>query len=127
MKLTSASGAEQPHRSPPSPRPQRRIGYKYQSSSFQTRLSRIGYKRLKASLQIFNRTAARFVTHVSLRLPRYALGWFVAEIFIDLLQGDKTSYLAQDPDWQPSLPCIDSALSGDDFRMADLLRFAGVA
>jgi hypothetical protein len=51
----------------------------------------------------------------------------VTEVFIGLLQGDPTSYLSQDPEWQPSLPSIDASLTGDDFRMVDLLRFAGVA
>ncbi|MDW4573940.1 heme peroxidase family protein [Microbacterium sp. M3] len=51
----------------------------------------------------------------------------VAEVLIGLLQGDRSSYLAQDPDWQPSLPTLDPARQGDDFRMVDLLHFAGVA
>ena len=51
----------------------------------------------------------------------------VAEVLIGLLQGDTTSYLSQDPDWQPFLPTIDPARTGDDFLMIDLLRFAGVA
>lgn len=51
----------------------------------------------------------------------------VAEVFIGLLQGDKGSYLSQDPDWQPFLPTIDSSKQGDDFAMVDLLKFAGVA
>lgn len=51
----------------------------------------------------------------------------VAEVFIGLLQGDRSSYLSQDPDWEPFLPTIDPARTGEDFRMVDLLRFAGVA
>ncbi|MFB7884590.1 heme peroxidase family protein [Microbacterium sp. NPDC056057] len=51
----------------------------------------------------------------------------VAEVFLGLLQGDRASYLAQDPDWQPSLPTIDPGRTGDDFLMIDLLRYAGVA
>ncbi|MBL8553715.1 MAG: hypothetical protein JNL41_05515 [Phenylobacterium sp.] len=51
----------------------------------------------------------------------------VTEVFLGLMEGDSSSYLSQDPDWQPSLPCIDSTLTGDDFRMIDLLRFAQVA
>ena len=51
----------------------------------------------------------------------------VAEVLIGLIQGDRGSYLSQDPDWQPFLPTFDPARQGDDFRMVDLLRFAGVA
>ncbi|MCE7796116.1 heme peroxidase family protein [Sphingobium sufflavum] len=54
-------------------------------------------------------------------------GRIIAEVFIGLLQGDGTSYLSQDPEWQPSLPTIDPAHKGDDFRIIDLLRFAQVA
>jgi hypothetical protein len=46
-------------------------------------------------------------------------GRIVAEVFIGLLQGDRASYLQQNPNWTPIL--------GQDFSMADLLRFAGVA
>ena len=48
-------------------------------------------------------------------------GRIVAEVFIGLLQGDHMSYLQQDPDWTPNLG------PDQDFKMADLLRFAGVA
>ena len=48
-------------------------------------------------------------------------GRIVAEVFIGLLEGDHMSYLKQDPDWTPNLG------QDQDFRMADLLRFAGVA
>jgi hypothetical protein len=51
----------------------------------------------------------------------------VTEVFIGLLQGDRASYLSQDPDWEPSLPTIDPSRKGEDFTMIDLLRFAGVA
>lgn len=51
----------------------------------------------------------------------------VTEVFLGLLQGDKGSYLAQDPEWQPFLPTIDASKKGDDFRMIDLLRYAEVA
>jgi len=54
-------------------------------------------------------------------------GRIVAEVFIGLMQGDGTSYLSQDPEWQPSLPTIDAGRTGDDFLIIDLLRFAGVA
>ena len=46
-------------------------------------------------------------------------GRIVAEVFVGLLQGDPNSYLQKEPGWQPTL--------GQDFGMADLLRFAGVA
>ena len=51
----------------------------------------------------------------------------VAEVLIGLIQGDRTSYLSQDPDWQPFLPTFNNTNQGDDFRMVDLLHFAGVA
>lgn len=51
----------------------------------------------------------------------------VAEVFIGLLQGDRGSYLNQDPEWEPSLPTIDTSRRGEDFKIVDLLRFAGVA
>ena len=51
----------------------------------------------------------------------------VAEVLIGLLQGDRASYLSQDPDWEPSLPTVDPSRKGEDFTMVDLLRFAGVA
>jgi hypothetical protein len=51
----------------------------------------------------------------------------VTEVFIGLLQGDRTSYLAQDPDWEPTLPTVDPSRRHEDFTMVDLLHFAGVA
>lgn len=51
----------------------------------------------------------------------------VTEVFLGLLEGDRTSYLSQEPDWEPSLPTIDASRKGEDFAMVDLLRFAGVA
>lgn len=48
-------------------------------------------------------------------------GTIVGEVFLGLLKGDPTSYLAVQPNWTPTLP---SASGG--FRMTDLLRFAGV-
>lgn len=48
-------------------------------------------------------------------------GRIVAEVLIGVLQGDRMSYLRQDPEWTPTLA------SGDTFEMADLLTFAGVA
>lgn len=47
----------------------------------------------------------------------------VAEVIIGLIQGDKTSFLNQDPNWVPK------DINGDekkDFNMADLLELAGV-
>lgn len=51
----------------------------------------------------------------------------VAEVFLGLIQGDRASYLSQDPEWQPFLPTVDPSKKGDDFSMIDLLRFAQVA
>jgi hypothetical protein len=48
-------------------------------------------------------------------------GRIVAEVFIGLLEGDHMSYLQQDPGWRPTLG------HDQDFKVADLLRFAGVA
>ncbi|TKB67733.1 MAG: peroxidase [Nitrospira sp.] len=49
-------------------------------------------------------------------------GRIVGEVFIGLLRADETSYLAARPNWTPVLP---SATPGD-FRITDLLTFAGV-
>lgn len=54
-------------------------------------------------------------------------GRIVTEVFVGLIDGDRTSYRSQDPEWQPFLPTVDPARQGDDFTMVDLLRFAGVA
>ena len=48
-------------------------------------------------------------------------GRIVAEVFIGILQGDSMSYLQKDPNWKPTLG------QNQDFKLADLLRFAGVA
>ena len=48
-------------------------------------------------------------------------GRIVAEVFLGILQGDRLSYLRQDPEWTPTLG------HKDDFTMVDLLKFAGVA
>ena len=48
----------------------------------------------------------------------------VAEVIIGLLQGDKQSYLVQDPDWTPALPTVDPAHQGAQFSMIDLLTVA---
>jgi len=49
-------------------------------------------------------------------------GRIVGEVFVGLLKADESSYLAAQPNWTPVLP---SATPGD-FRMTDLLTFAGV-
>lgn len=54
-------------------------------------------------------------------------GRIVAEVFIGLIEGDRSSYLSQDPDWEPTLSTINAADKGENFRMVDLLRLAGVA
>jgi hypothetical protein len=46
----------------------------------------------------------------------------VGEVYVGLLQEDRGSYLRVNPGWKPTLP---SATPGD-FRMRDLLTFAGV-
>ena len=45
----------------------------------------------------------------------------VAEVFIGLLERDAASYLAQAPEWRPTLP---AAVAGE-FNMVDLLKFVG--
>ena len=49
-------------------------------------------------------------------------GRIVGEVFIGLLKADETSYLAARPRWKPVLP----AATRGDFRITDLLTFAGV-
>lgn len=49
-------------------------------------------------------------------------GRIVGEVFIGLLRADRSSYLASERHWRPTLP---SSTPGD-FRMTDLLTFAGV-
>jgi hypothetical protein len=46
----------------------------------------------------------------------------VGEVFVGLLKEDPASYVSAAPQWKPTLP---STRAGD-FRMADLLQFAGV-
>jgi hypothetical protein len=46
----------------------------------------------------------------------------VTEVFLGLLAADRTSYLAQNPRWRPTLP----SRSRGTFTMVDLLTFAGV-
>jgi hypothetical protein len=47
----------------------------------------------------------------------------VGEVFIGLLKADRSSYLASNPQWKPTLP---SAGGAGTFRITDLLTFAGV-
>jgi hypothetical protein len=47
-------------------------------------------------------------------------GRIVAEVILGLIQGDRQSYLSQDPDWTPTYG------TGDNFGMVDLLSVAGV-
>lgn len=49
-------------------------------------------------------------------------GRIVGEVFIGLLKADESSYMAAEPGWTPVLP---SDTPGD-FRMTDMLKFAGV-
>ena len=49
----------------------------------------------------------------------------VGEVFIGLLQLDGNSFLRTNPGFRPNLPRRDG--STGDFRMVDLLTFAGVA
>ncbi len=51
-------------------------------------------------------------------------GRIVAEVIIGLLEGDRQSYLSQEPDWHPTLPTRDPANFGNDFTMVDLLCLA---
>ncbi len=48
-------------------------------------------------------------------------GRIVAEVLLGLLLADPTSYLGAKPDWKPVLPSREDG----EFRMADLLEFAG--
>ena len=61
------------------------------------------------------------VMESGLRLGPVGSG-IVGEVFIGLLKADSESYLTAERTWTPVLP---SAAAGD-FRMTDLLRFAGV-
>jgi hypothetical protein len=47
----------------------------------------------------------------------------VGEVFVGLLQSDRSSYVASQPQWKPTLP---SAGGAGTFRITDLLTFAGV-
>lgn len=52
-------------------------------------------------------------------------GRIVAEVLLGLLQLDPDSYLHAAPRWRPTLPTRTGPVTGD-FRMVDLLSFAGV-
>ncbi len=48
-------------------------------------------------------------------------GRIVSEVFVGLMAADQLSFLSQEPGWKPTLG------TGADFKIADLLRIAGVA
>lgn len=50
-------------------------------------------------------------------------GRIVAEVFVGLLELDISSFLNRRPGWRPTLPTRDGS---DNFRMVDMLTFAGV-
>jgi len=52
-------------------------------------------------------------------------GRIVAEVLLGLLSMDDSSYLNARPRWRPTLPTRTGAVTGD-FKMADILTFAGV-
>jgi hypothetical protein len=51
----------------------------------------------------------------------------VAEVLVGLVEGDRQSYLRQDPAWRPELPTFEPTDRGRGFTMVDLLAFAGAA
>lgn len=53
-------------------------------------------------------------------------GRIVGEVIIGLLQLDRNSFLADEPNWKPTLPTRSGKVTGD-FSMVDFLTFAGVA
>jgi hypothetical protein len=59
-------------------------------------------------------------------------GRIVGEVFLGLLRADPDAYLAMLPNWRPTLPTRANPNGGlmtdldPDFRMVDLLAFAGV-
>jgi|SRR5690349_2809643 hypothetical protein len=52
-------------------------------------------------------------------------GRIVGEVITGLLEFDRASFLSRDPFWKPTLPTLNSRVTGD-FRMIDFLAFAGV-
>ena len=63
------------------------------------------------------------IQHMGVRLGDVG-GRIVAEVLIGLMEGDKSSYLSQNPFWKPQLPCWESYRTGKSFTMADLTRIA---
>ncbi len=63
------------------------------------------------------------IQHLGVRLGDVG-GRIVAEVLIGLMEGDKSSYLSQNPFWKPSLPCWENYRTGKTFTMADLTRIA---
>lgn len=61
------------------------------------------------------------VVESGLRLGPVGSG-IVSEVFIGLLKADATSYLSGNRKWTPELPSV----TPGQFRMTDLLKFAGV-
>jgi len=53
-------------------------------------------------------------------------GRIVGEVIIGLLQLDRNSFLADEPNWKPMLPTRGGKVTGN-FKMVDFLTFAGVA
>ncbi len=50
-------------------------------------------------------------------------GRIVGEVFVGLLKADRSSYLAANPQWKPTLP---TAGGQGTYTITDLLKFAGV-
>lgn len=48
----------------------------------------------------------------------------VTEVFVGLMEGDKSSFLSQNPFWKPSLPCCEPYRNNKHFTIADLVRVA---
>ncbi len=53
-------------------------------------------------------------------------GRIVAEVLIGIIEGDKNSFLCQQPDWKPNFFDDDEVETPGDFTMVDLLKIAGV-
>ena len=63
------------------------------------------------------------IQHMGVRLGDVG-GRIVAEVLIGLMEGDKSSYLSQNPFWKPTLPCWENYRTGKSFTIADLTRIA---
>ncbi len=48
----------------------------------------------------------------------------VSEVFVGLIEGDKSSFLSQNPFWKPCLPCWEPYRNNKHFTIADLVRVA---